>query len=183
MEKIKSLEEQLVKSITKVKILTRAKNFVEPNSKEIFFIFLFFYIPSFKRNSEEKLKTNIVRIDKGKILDFDTEISKPMSKSPPRLQEKSEFVPTCYYCHVVGHIKPNCLKLSSLSISKVRSPSRKSSNFKTTHVCHHCGASGHACPNCFKLFSHKRVSNRSHPLSKGHVLILGELLKVLSFLT
>ena len=38
-------------------------------------------------------------------------------------------------------------------------------------------------PNCFKLFPHKRVSNRSHPLSKGSVPISGELLKVLSFLT
>ena len=147
------------------------------------FFFFFFLIPSFKRNSEEKWKTNIVRIDKGKILDFDAEISKPMSKSPSRLQEKSEFFPTCHYCHVVGHIKPNFPKLNSLSISKVRSPSRKSSNFKTTHVFHHCCASGHTCPNCFKFFSHKRVSNRSHPLSKGHVLILGELLKALTFLT
>ena len=73
LDKIKSLEEQLVKSIIEVKILTSAKNFVEPNSKENFLIF--FFIPSFKRNSEENLKTNIVRIDKGKILDFDAEIS------------------------------------------------------------------------------------------------------------
>ena len=36
--KIKSLEEQLVKSITEVKILTSAKIFVEPNSKENFFL-------------------------------------------------------------------------------------------------------------------------------------------------
>ena len=43
--------------------------------------------------------------------------------------------------------------------------------------------SGHTRPNCFKLFSHKQVSNRSHPLSKGHVPIFGELLKALSFLT
>ena len=33
------------------------------------------------------------------------------------------------------------------------------------------------------LTPHKRVSNRSHPSSKGFVPILGELLKVLSFLT
>ena len=43
--------------------------------------------------------------------------------------------------------------------------------------------SGHTRSNCFKLFPHKRVSNRSHPLSKGSIPILGELLKVLSFLT
>ena len=90
--------------------------------------------------------------------------------------------PTCHHCHIVGHIRPNCPKLRSLSTSKVRPPSRKLSSSKTTHVCHHCDASGHTRPNCFKLFPHKRVSNRSHPFSKGSVPILGELLKVLSFL-
>ena len=95
LDKIKSLEKQLVKSIIEVKILTSAKIFVE--SLKRIFIFIC-YIPSIKRNSEEKLKTNIVRNDKGKILDFDTEISKPMSKSPPRLQEKSEFITICHYC-------------------------------------------------------------------------------------
>ena len=51
------------------------------------------------------------------------------------------------------------------------------------NVCHHCGVSGHTCPNCFKLFPHMQVLNRSHPLSKGSVPILGELLKALNFLT
>ena len=74
-------------------------------------------------------------------------------------------------------------KLRSLSTSKIRPPSRKPSSSKTTHVCHHCDASGHTSPNCFKLFPHKQVSNRSHPLSKGYIPILGELLKILSFLT
>ena len=60
MDKIKSLEEQLVESKTEVEKLTSAK-LVEPNSKE-----KDFYIPSFKRNNE-KLKANIVRIDKGKF--------------------------------------------------------------------------------------------------------------------
>ena len=58
-----------------------------------------------------------------------------------------------------------------------------SKSFVRPHVCHHCGVSGHTHPNCFKLFPHKRVSNRSHPLSKGSVPILGKLLKALSFLT
>ena len=43
-----------------------------------YYYYYYFYIPSFKRNSEEKLKTNIARIDKDKILDFDAEISKPV---------------------------------------------------------------------------------------------------------
>ena len=106
-----------------------------------------------------------------------------MSKTPPGLNKNSEFVPACHHCHIVSHSRPNCPKLRSLSTSKVRPPPRKHSSSKTTHVCYYCGASGHTRPNCFKLFPHKQVSNRSHPLSKGSVPILGELLKALSFLT
>ena len=63
VDKIKSLEEQLVKSKTKVEKLTSVKLIVEPNSKE-----KDFYIPLFKRNNE-KLNANITRIDKGKQSD------------------------------------------------------------------------------------------------------------------
>ena len=177
VDKIKSLEEQLVEFKIEVEKLTSVKLVVEPNSKE-----KDFYIPPFKRNNEE-LKANIAKIDKSKQSDVNTEVSKLMSNTPPRLNKNSEFVPTCHHCHIVGHIRPNCPKLRSLSTSKVRPHSRKPSSSKTTHVCHHCGVSDHTCPNCFKLFPHKRVSNRSHPLSKGSVPIFGELLKVLSFLT
>ena len=149
MDKIKNLEEQLFESKTEVEKLTSSKLIVEQNSKE-----KYFYIPPFKRNNEE-LKAKIARIDKGKKSDVDSEISKPMSKTPPRKNKNSEFVPTCHHCHIVGHIRPNCPKLRSLSTSKVRPPSRKPSSSKTTHVCHHCIASGHTCPNCFKLFPHK----------------------------
>ena len=103
-----------------------------------------------------------------------------MSKTPSRKNKNSKFVPTCHHCHIVGHIMPNCPKLST---SKVKPPSRKPSSSKTTHVCHHGGVSEYTRSNCFKLFPHMRVSNRSHPLSKGSVPILGELLKALSFLT
>ena len=171
VDKIKSLEEQLVESKTEVENLTNAK-LVEPNSKD-------FYIPPFKRNNEE-LKANIARIDKSKNSNVNAEVSKHMSKTPPRKNKNSEFVPTCHHCHIVSYIRLNYLKLST---SKVRPPSRKHSSSKTTHICHHCGVSGHTHPNCFKLFPHKRVSNRSHPFSKGFLPILGELLKVLSFLT
>ena len=177
VDKIKSLGEQLVEFKTEIEKLTSAKLLVEPNSKEIDF-----YILPFKRNNEE-LKTNIARIDKGKNSDVNAEVSKPMSKTPPRKNKNSEFVPTCHHCHIVGHIRPNCPKLRSLSTSKVRLPSRKHNSLKTTHVCHYCGVFGHTHSNCFKLFSHKQVSNRSHPLSKGCVPIFGELLKALSFLT
>ena len=158
MDKIKSLEEQLVESKTEVEKLISVKLVVESNSKE-----KDFYIPPFKRNNEE-LKANIARIDKGKNSYVNVEVSKPMSKTPPRKNKNSEFVPTCHHCHIVGHIRPNCPKLRSLSTSKVTPPSRKHSSSKNTHVCHHCGVSGHTRPNCSKLFPHKRVSNRAHPL-------------------
>ena len=156
---------------------TSVKLVVEPNSKE-----KDCYIPPFKKNNEE-LKANIAKIDKSKQSDVNVEVSKLMSITPPRLNKNSEFVPTSHHCHIVGHIRPNCPKLRSLSTSKVRPLSKKSSSSKTTHVCHHCGASGHTHPNSFKLFSHKREFNRSHPLSKGSISILGQLLKALSFLT
>ena len=126
------------------------------------------------------MKANIARIDKGIESYFDVEVSKPMSKTPPRLNKNSEFVPIC---HIVGHIRPNCPKLRSLSTSKVRPPSRKSSSSKTAHVCHHYGVSRHTCPNCFKLYPQKQVSKRSQVSSQGTTPLFGELLKVLSFLT
>ena len=50
MDKIKSLEEQLIEFKTEVKKLTSAELVVEPNSKE-----KDFYIPPFRRNNEERL--------------------------------------------------------------------------------------------------------------------------------
>ena len=146
MDKIKSLEKQLVESKTEVEKLTSVILVVEPNSKE-----KDLYIPPFKRNNEE-LKANIARIDKSKQSDVKTKVSKLISKTPPRLNKNSEFVPTCHHCHIVGHIRPNCPKLRSLSTSKVRPPARKLSSSKTAHVCHRYGVSGHTRPNCFKLY-------------------------------
>ena len=71
VDKIKSLEEQLVESKTEVEEITSAKLVIEPNSKE-----KDFYIPPFKRNNKE-LKANITRIDKVIKSDFDAEVSKP----------------------------------------------------------------------------------------------------------
>ena len=175
VDKIKSLEEQLVESKTEVEKLTSAKLVVEPNSKE-----KYFYIPPFKRNNEE-LNANIARIDKGKQFDVNAEVSKPMSKAPPRLNKILNLSPLVIIVILLVILSQiNCPKSST---SKVRPPSRKPSSSKTTHVCHHCGAFGHTRPNCFKLFPHKCVSNRSYHLSKGSAPILGELLKALSFLT
>ena len=129
------------------------------------------------------MKANVARIDKGKNFDVSIEVSKPMSKTPPRKNKNSEFVPTCHHCNIVGHTRPNCSKLRSLSTSKVRHPSMKHSSSKTTYVCHHCGTSGHTCPNCFKLYPQKQASKRSQVSSQGPTPLFGELLKALSFLT
>ena len=72
VDKIESLEEQLVESKTEVVKLTSVKIVFEFYSKE-----KDFYIPPFKRNNEE-LKANVARIDKGKKSGVDAEVSKPM---------------------------------------------------------------------------------------------------------
>ena len=58
-----------------------------------------FYILPFKRNNEE-LKANIARIDKSKQSDVNAEISKLMSKTPPRLNKT---------------LSPLCLKQSDVN--------------------------------------------------------------------
>ena len=74
VDKIKSLEEQLVESKTEVEKLTSAKLIFKPNLKE-----KDFYIPPFRMNNKE-LMANIARTDKGIISDFDAEVSKSMSR-------------------------------------------------------------------------------------------------------
>ena len=64
------------------------------------------YIPHFKRNNKEK--TYFVRLDKGKSSNVDAEVSKLISKSTVKEHNKSVFVPTCHFCGVIGHIRPNC---------------------------------------------------------------------------
>ena len=60
------------------------------------------------------------------------------------------------------------------------------SNFKSfirPYVCHHCDVTRHIRPNRFKLYPQKQVSKWSQVSSQGPTPLLGELLKVLSFLT
>ena len=102
-----------------------------------------------------------------------------MSKTPPRMKEKSEFVPIC---HIVGYIRPNCPKLRSLSTSKVRPPCRVPNSSKITYICHHCSVSRHIRPNCFKLYPHKQLSKRLQVPSQGSKPLYGELLKVLNLI-
>ena len=129
------------------------------------------------------MNANITRIDKGRkydvMLKFLNLYLKLLLSWIKNLNLSSLVIILIFFCH----IRPKYPKLRSLSTFKVRPPFRKPISSKTTHICHQCGASGHTHPDCFKLFPHKRVSNRSHPLSKGSIPILGKLLKALSFLT
>ena len=88
-EKIKSLEQELVESKTKIENLTSTKPVVDnrtvsvslkPKTEKV-------YIPHFKRNNNEN--ANFVRLDKGKSSDVDADVSKPMSKPTIREYNKS----------------------------------------------------------------------------------------------
>ena len=94
-EKMKSLEQELVESKTKIENLTSTKPAVDnisifvslkPKTEKV-------YIPPFKRNNKEK--TYFARLDKGKIYDVDAEISKPKFKPTVGKHNKSVFMPTC----------------------------------------------------------------------------------------
>ena len=107
-EKMKSLEQELVESKTKIENLTSSKLAIDNKSVSLSFKPKTekVYIPHFKRNNKEK--TYFARLDRGKNYDVDTEVSKLMSKPTIREHNKSVFVPTCHICGVVGHIRPNC---------------------------------------------------------------------------
>ena len=107
-EKMKSLEQELVKSKAKIENLTCTKSAVDNRSISVSLKHKTekVYIPPFKRNNKEK--AYFARLDKGKSSDVDAEVSKPKSKPIVREHNKSIFVPTCHLFGVVGHIRPNC---------------------------------------------------------------------------
>ena len=148
---MKILEEELVESKAKIENLTCTKSAVdngsvsvslEPKTEKV-------YIPPFKRNNKEK--TYFARLDKGKSSDVNAEVSKPMSKSTVREHNKSVFVPTCYLCGVIEHIRPNCSLLRKKPKSENRFAVRNTDVPKFVPVCHFCGVHGHIRPNCHKL--------------------------------
>ena len=107
-EKMKSLEQVLVKSKAKIENLICTKSVVDnrsvsvslkPKTEKV-------YIPPFKRNDKEN--AYFAKLDKGKSSDVDAEVSKPTSKPTVREHNKFFFVHTCHLCGVVGHIRPNC---------------------------------------------------------------------------
>ena len=123
-EKMKSLKPELAKSKAKLENLTSNKPGVDdrfvfvplkPTHEKV-------YIPHFKRNHKEN--DYFARLEKGRSSNVDAEISKPMSKPTARVQKNSVFVPTCHFCGVVGHIRPNCSLLRQKPKSMTRSSSR-----------------------------------------------------------
>ena len=104
-EKMKSLEQELVKSKAKIENLISTKLVVDnknvsvslkPKTEKV-------YIPPFKKNNKEKAYFG--KLDKGKSSDVDAEVSKPKSKPTVGEHNKSVFVPIC---GVVVHIRQNC---------------------------------------------------------------------------
>ena len=160
-EKMKSLEQELVESKAKIEILTSTKPAVDnrsvsislkPKTKKV-------YIPPFKRNNKEK--AYFAMLDKSKSSDIDAEVSKPMSKPTASVQKIYVFVPTCYLCGVVGHIRPNCFLLRQKPKSENRFAVRNTDVPKFVSVCHFCGVHGHIRPNCHKLkFKHSVFQSR-----------------------
>ena len=108
-EKMKSLKQKLAEAKAKIKNLSNTKLVVVDRSVSVSVLVKpkdKICIPPFKRNHKEN--AYVTRLDKGKSSDIDVEVSKPMSKPSIRVHKKSVFVPTCYLCGVVGHIRLNC---------------------------------------------------------------------------
>ena len=158
---MKSLEQELVESKTKIENLTSTKSAVDnrsvfvslkPKTEKV-------YIPPFKRNNKENVY--FARLDKSKSSDVDAEVSKPLSKPTVREHNKSFFVPTCHLCGVVGHIRQNCSSLRQKPKSETRFVVRNTDVPKFVPVCHFGGVSSHIRPNYHKLkFKHSMFQSR-----------------------
>ena len=147
-EKMKNLEQELVKTKAKIENLTSTKPAIDnrsvsvslkPKTEKV-------CIPHFKMNNKEK-KAYFARLEKGKSFDVDAKVSKPTV----RKHNKSVFVPTCHFCGVVGHIRPNCSLLRQKPKFETRFVVRNIDVPKFVHVCHFYGVSGHIRPNYHKL--------------------------------
>ena len=60
-------------------------------------------------------------------------------------------MPTCHFCGVFGHIRPNCSLMRQKLKSETRFAIRNTNVPKFIPVCHFCGDSDHIRPNCHKL--------------------------------
>ena len=158
---MKSLEQELVESKTKIENFTSTKPVVDNRSVSVSLKSKTekFYIPPFKRNNKEK--AYFARLDKAKSSDVDADVSKPKFKPTIREHNKSIFVPTCHLCGVVGHIRSNCPLLRKKPKSDNRFAVRNTDVPKFVPVCHFCVVHGHIRPNCHNLkFKHSVFQSR-----------------------
>ena len=93
------------------------------------------YIPPHKRNQKVERKTLN---------------PKPSFRSQLKVLDGSKFVPTCHYCGVIGHIRPQCSLLKKKQNHVDRSLFKRPCEHKPI-VCHHCGAFGHLKPHYFSF--------------------------------
>ena len=85
--------------------------------------------------------------------------SKPPFRSQPKALDGSKFVPICYHCSVIGHIRPQCHKLKREQNHVARSLPKKLSGPK--HImCHHYDAFGHIRPHYSKFHALKRIERK-----------------------
>ena len=137
------------------------------------------YIPPHKRN--QNMEKKVVK-------------SKPLFRSQPKALDGSKFVPTCHYCGVIGHIRPQCHKLKREQNHVVRSLPKKPSRPKHI-VCHHCGAFGSLRPHCSKFHALKRIkrkeklellgscAKKSKPVLSENIMLLKKMFNALNSLT
>ena len=106
----------------------------------------------------------------------------------------SKFVPTCYNCSVIGHIRPQYCKLKREQNHMARSLPKKLSGPKHI-VCHHCGTFGHLRPHCPKFHALKRIkrkekleffgscAKKSKPVLSENSMLLKKMFNALNSLT
>ena len=171
-EKMKNLEQELVKTKAKIENLTSTKPAIDnrsvsvslkPKTEKV-------CIPHFKMNNKEK-KAYFARLEKGKSSDVDAKVS----KSTVRKHNKSVFVPTCHFCGVVGHIRPNCSLLRQKPKFETRFVVRNIDVPKFVYICHFYGVSGHIRPNYHKLkfkssVFHSRICDDISPIISPYKL-------------
>jgi hypothetical protein len=102
--------------------------------------------------------------DKGKTLMVSCENDNTTPAKSKHSTKRS--LPTCHYCGMVGHIRPNCGQLKFPKTwnkknapkkekdvdehykTKYVPPHRRQPTQKFVPICHHCGLSGHIRPKC-----------------------------------
>jgi hypothetical protein len=102
----------------------------------------------------EEIKVNIACLATGKNSCMNNCV-KPKSKANLGKQTQAKFVPTCYRCRIVGHIRLNSCQLKSQrpwnkekdvaepSMFKYVHPHRRQHSQRFVPTCHHCGKIGH----------------------------------------